>query len=244
MSQKEVVTPYQDQGSKKEQIGRMFDNVAWRYDGLNRALSMGIDIGWRRKLIKKMKAYNPKTILDMATGTADLAIMAAKRIPEAHVTGIDLSTNMVQLGNEKVDKKGLKDRVHLSVGDSEDIQHGENNFDAAMVSFGVRNFENLALGLGELHRVLKPGAPLMILEFSKPTIFPVKQVFNLYFNLVVPTIGKLFSKDQSAYRYLYESVQSFPDYQKMADIMSEVGFKNCKWHSLSFGICCLYIGEK
>ncbi|MEL6389719.1 MAG: bifunctional demethylmenaquinone methyltransferase/2-methoxy-6-polyprenyl-1,4-benzoquinol methylase UbiE, partial [Bacteroidota bacterium] len=227
MTQSPIVKPYEAEGSKKKQVEQMFDNVAWRYDSLNRALSLGIDIGWRRRLIKTMKSYQPKHILDMATGTADLAIMAAKRMPEVKVTGIDLSANMITIGDQKIQNKDLQERVALHIGDSENIQHPEHTFDAAMVAFGVRNFEQLELGLSELLRVLRPGAPLFILEFSKPTIFPVKQVFNLYFKLIVPIIGRIFSKDQSAYTYLFESVQAFPDFDRMTKIMEQVGFKNC-----------------
>ena len=244
MSKSKTVTPYGDSSSKKVQIEKMFDNVAWRYDILNRALSMGVDIAWRKKLIKQLQAYNPKHILDMATGTADLAVMAAKKMPGTQITGIDLSSNMIKMGLRKVEKKTLGDLVKLETGDSENIQYPDETFDSSMVAFGVRNFENLELGLNELYRVIKPGAPLFILEFSKPTIFPIKQLFNLYFNMILPIIGKIFSKDQSAYRYLYESVQAFPDYGEMQKIMEGVGFKKCRWESLSFGICCLYVGEK
>lgn len=240
----EKVTPYQDGTAKKDQVRKMFDQVAWRYDALNRVLSLGIDIKWRKNLIKKLKTYNPKHILDMATGTADLAVMAAKSIPTARVTGIDLSPNMVALGDKKVDKANLNDRVQLQVGDSENIQMPDNHFDSGMVAFGVRNYENLDKGLVELHRVLQPGAPLFILEFSKPTIFPIKQLFNLYFSTILPVIGKVFSKDKTAYKYLYESVQAFPDYDAMTDRMSKAGFKNCKWESYTLGICCLYVGIK
>lgn len=240
----EKVTPYQNGSTKKEQVKNMFDSIAWRYDALNRVLSLGVDIGWRKKLIRQMKTYHPKHILDMATGTADLAVMAAKSMPDTKVTGIDLSPNMVEYGNKKVAKKSLGDRVELFTGDSEDIQHAEGSFDAAMVAFGVRNFENLDKGLEEMYRVMSPGAPLFILEFSKPTIFPIKQVFNLYFSTFLPLIGKVFSKDQSAYKYLYESVQAFPDYDRMKSKMEDVGFKDCQWESLSFGICCLYRGVK
>jgi demethylmenaquinone methyltransferase/2-methoxy-6-polyprenyl-1,4-benzoquinol methylase len=240
----EKVTPYKDGNTKKDQVKKMFDSVAWRYDMLNRMLSLGIDIGWRKKLIKQMSSFSPNLVLDMATGTADLAIMAAKKIPQAQIIGIDLSPNMVQIGNDKVKKNNLDSRVQLKTGDSEDINDSDNTYDAAMVAFGVRNYENLDKGLTEMHRVLKKGAPLFILEFSKPTIFPVKQVFNLYFSTIVPLIGKLFSKDPSAYRYLYDSVQAFPDFDQMQNKLEEIGFKECKWESLSFGICCLYRGIK
>jgi len=238
------VKPYHTEASKKIEVRDMFDNVAGRYDFLNRLLSMGVDISWRKRLIKELKAYHPKQVLDMATGTADLAIMASKSLPDTQITGIDLSPNMVAKGNEKVARSGLDQRVKLKVGDSEKIRAERGSYDGAMVSFGVRNFENLKLGLSELHRVLQPGKPLMVLEFTKPTIFPVKQVFNLYFRLILPVIGKVFSKDKRAYTYLYESVQAFPGYDDFKVIMEEVGFKNCRWHALSFGICCLYIGEK
>ena len=241
---KEVVKPYAEDTSKKEQIEQMFDNVAGRYDFLNRLLSLGIDISWRKRLIKEMKGYHPYHILDMATGTADLAIMTAKALPNVHISGIDLSSNMVALGQDKVVKERLENRVKLKVGDSEALNLNANTFDGAMVSFGVRNFENLKLGLSEMKRTLKDGAPLMILEFSRPTIFPIKQVFNLYFRWLLPVIGRVFSKDPRAYTYLYESVQAFPEYDQMKSIMEEVGFKNCRWHALSFGICSLYIGEK
>ncbi len=239
-----VVKPYKSDQSKKVEIKEMFDKVAGRYDMLNRLLSLGIDRSWRKRLIQEMKVYSPTHIVDMATGTADLAVMAAKSLPDTKITGIDLSPNMVALGIEKVEKQGLHPRVSLRVGDSEQIQSEEATYDGAMISFGVRNFENLELGLRELHRVLVPGKPLMVLEFTKPTIFPIKQVFNLYFRLILPTIGKLFSKDKKAYTYLYDSVQAFPGYDDFTKVMEEVGFKNCRWRALSFGICCLYIGEK
>jgi len=170
--------------------------------------------------------------------------MAAKALKDVKITGIDLSPNMVDLGNDKVQKNKLADRVSIVVGDSEGIQSKDSIYSGAMVSFGVRNFENLNLGISELYRVIQPGQPLMVLEFSKPTIFPIKQVFNLYFRLILPMIGKLFSKDKKAYTYLYESVQAFPDYDDFKKVMEDVGFKNCRWHALTFGICCLYIGEK
>lgn len=241
--QKEV-KPYNSNASKKEEVEAMFDTVAGRYDMLNRLLSMGVDISWRKRLIKELKEYETDHILDMATGTADLAIMCAKSIPDVKITGIDLSKNMIAHGIEKTTKSELDNRIDLRVGDSENIQYRDDTFDGAMVAFGVRNFENLRKGLTELNRVLKIGQPLLVLEFSRPTIFPVKQVFNLYFRWVLPLIGKVFSKDPKAYSYLYESVQAFPQYDEMKQIMEESGFKNCRWHALTFGICSLYIGEK
>jgi len=238
------VKPYNTDASKKNEVRDMFDNVAGRYDFLNRLLSLGVDISWRKRLIRELKQYHPTNILDMATGTADLAIMAGKALPDTRITGIDLSPNMVAKGAEKVAEEGLQEKITIKVGDSEKIRAERATYDGAMVSFGVRNFENLRLGLSELHRVLQPGQPLLVLEFTKPTIFPVKQVFNLYFRLILPVIGKIFSKDKRAYTYLYESVQAFPGYDDFKIIMEEVGFKNCRWHALTFGICCLYIGEK
>jgi len=240
----DIVKPYNTDASKKSEVRDMFDNVSGRYDLLNRLLSLGIDISWRKRLIKELKKYNPKLVLDMATGTADLAIMAGKALPDTKIIGIDLSPGMVARGVEKVEKYELQSQIEIKVGDSEKIRAERASFDGAMVSFGVRNFENLRLGLSELHRVLEPGKPLLVLEFTKPTIFPVKQVFNLYFRVILPLIGKLLSKDKRAYTYLYESVQAFPGYDDFKQIMQEVGFKNCRWHALSFGICCLYIGEK
>lgn len=238
------VKPYNTDASKKTEVRDMFDNVAGRYDFLNRLLSLGIDISWRKRLIKELKAYQPSYVLDMATGTGDLAIMAAKALDGVKIDGIDLSPGMVAVGVDKVAKADLQERVTMKVGDSERIRAERASYDGAMVSFGVRNFENLRLGLSELHRVLQPGQPLLVLEFTKPTIFPVKQVFNLYFRLILPMIGKVLSKDKRAYTYLYESVQAFPGYDDFKTIMEEVGFKNCRWHALTCGICCLYIGEK
>lgn len=241
---KKPVLPYRENGSKKEQVKRMFDNVAWRYDFLNRFMSMGIDRLWRKKLIRQMLRENPLRVLDMATGTGDLAIMTAKKASGVIITGVDLSENMIRIGQKKIKSENLNERIKLYTGDAENLEFESAHFDAAMIAFGVRNFENLDKGLAELQRVLKPGAFLYVLEFSKPTIFPIKQLFNLYFKFAVPFLGRLFSRDHRAYSYLYESVQAFPDYNRFTDKLIAAGFSNCKWEALSFGICCLYTGEK
>ncbi len=238
------IKPYNTNAGKKAEVQIMFDNVASNYDFLNRLLSLGIDRGWRKTLIKKMKETRPYLILDMATGTADLAIMTAQRIPASKVIGVDLSKNMIDVGYSKIVKAGVHKRVKLQLGDSENIDFPNGHFDAAMVAFGVRNFENLDKGLAELYRVVKKDAALYVLEFSRPTIFPVKQVFNIYFKWVVPTLGRIFSKDKRAYTYLYDSVQAFPDYDNFTARMERAGFTNTSWKALSFGICCLYIGVK
>jgi len=193
----EKIIPYKNStDSKKNQVADMFNNIAKKYDFLNHFLSLGIDKLWRNKVVSILKIYQPKTILDIATGTGDLAITALKLNPEK-ITGIDISTGMLEIGKEKIRKKGLGNSIELLEGDSEDIQFPDQSFDAAIVAFGVRNFENLQKGLLEIHRVLKPGSPFIVLEFSKPGKFPTKQVYNIYFKNILPIIGKLFSKDNS-----------------------------------------------
>ncbi len=239
------VRPYEKETlSKKQEIEKMFDSVAPKYDFLNGFLSLGIDTLWRRKAVKKMVVDQPKYILDMATGTGDLAIEIAKQVPQSKVMGVDLSKEMLNYGQKKLEKKQLTDRIELSVGDSENLSFEDNTFDASSVAFGVRNFENLDKGLTELYRVLKPGGKLMILEFTKPTIFPFKQLFNFYFKYILPTIGKFTSKDPKAYKYLYESVQAFPDRKQFVKILGDIGFTKNESYSLSLGICTIYLSEK
>ncbi len=239
MSNNKVVVPDEKSAlGKKEQVKQMFDNISYRYDFLNRFLSLGIDILWRKKAINSLKPFQPKLILDVATGTADLAIEALKLNPEK-IIGVDISEGMLQMGREKL--KALKEnRIELQTGDSENLKFNDKTFDAATVAFGVRNFENLNKGLSDMHRVLKTGAPIAILEFSKPSVFPVKQVFQFYFKVILPFTGKFFSKDQRAYTYLPESVQHFPEGKAFEDIMRNCGYKNVTSHRLSFGICTLY----
>lgn len=241
---KQIVTPYKNQTtSKKEQVAAMFDNIAPKYDFLNQLLSLGIHKGWRRKAIGLLQAQKPKFILDIATGTADFAIEAMKLNP-VKVIGVDISEGMLKLGRDKINKLGLQDKIELKSGDSESLPFPDNKFDAITVGFGVRNFENLEKGIADIHRVLNPNGMLVILEFSKPVHFPVKQVYNFYFKYVTPFVGKLFSKDSSAYTYLPESVNAFPAGDAFLKILGKAGFKETKAISLTFGIASIYIAKK
>ncbi|MDH5365524.1 MAG: bifunctional demethylmenaquinone methyltransferase/2-methoxy-6-polyprenyl-1,4-benzoquinol methylase UbiE [Cyclobacteriaceae bacterium] len=239
-----TVLPYKEQqAGKKEQVADMFNNISRKYDFLNHFLSLGIDILWRKKAIRLLKEDKPKLILDIATGTGDFAIEALKLSPNK-VIGVDISEGMLEVGREKMKRKGLEDKIELQMGDSEKLLFEDNKFDAVIVSFGVRNFENLRKGLEDMNRVLRKGGKAVIVEFSKPKIFPLKQVYNLYFRFVLPKIGRLVSKDNAAYTYLPESVKNFPDGDEFLKIFSESGFKNTKCISLTFGISSIYVGEK
>jgi len=245
MSEKAQVTPYADDSvSKKGQVTRMFDKIAPYYDNLNRILSLGIDVIWRRRAISLLKKTAPKTILDIATGTADLAIEAARVLQPDTIIGMDISPNMLKIGDEKILKKGLSDIIKLELGDSENLKYDSDSFDVLMAAFGVRNFENLEKGLAEMYRVLKSGGTIMVLEFSKPKHFPLKQLFNIYFKYILPVIGKVRSKDEKAYKYLYESVQVFPDYDDFTTILKKLGFTQANYKVLSAGICCIYLAKK
>jgi demethylmenaquinone methyltransferase/2-methoxy-6-polyprenyl-1,4-benzoquinol methylase len=238
------VVPYKNStSSKKEQVAEMFDNISPKYDLLNRLLSLGIDTIWRKKAINTFKGRDIKMLLDVATGTGDLAIEAMRLKPE-RIIGIDISEGMLAHGREKLKKLGLDNVIELRVGDSEQLLFADNMFDGVMVSFGVRNFENLDQGLEEIFRVLKPGGMLMVLEFSKPTVFPVKQLFGLYSKYILPRVGKAISKDSAAYGYLPESVAAFPDGAAFLDRMRKAGFTNLKCKPLTFGISSIYTGEK
>ena len=228
---------------KKNTVRSMFNEIATSYDFLNHLLSGGVDIIWRKKLIRLVKKYQPEAVLDMATGTADLAIEAA-RATDAKITGIDLSNNMVRVGRSKVEKKELADRISLHVGDAENIIYDAETFDLAMISFGVRNFENLEVGLQELGRVLQVGKPLIVLEFSKPEKYLVKKLYNCYSYNLLPYLGKKISKDDFAYRYLPESIAQFPSGNEFLEIMGNCGFTDCKQIKLSQGIASIYIGHK
>jgi demethylmenaquinone methyltransferase/2-methoxy-6-polyprenyl-1,4-benzoquinol methylase len=236
-----VITPYKDNKSgKKEQVAEMFNNIAPHYDFLNHFLSLGIDNIWRKKAIKRLVGIVPNPfILDVASGTGDLAIAALKINPQK-VIGIDISEEMLNVGIKKIKRKGFQSKIELKKGDSENLEFDENTFDGITAAFGVRNFENLNKGLSEMYRVLKPKGKIVILEFSKPRVFPVKQLYNFYFKVVLPLLGKIISKDNSAYTYLPESVNQFPERELFIKKLEEVGFENCSFKPLSFGIASLY----
>ena len=226
----------------KDVTRKMFDNIAKSYDFLNHTLSFGMDFYWRRKAIKCL-TNNPKKILDVATGTADFAICAAK-LKDVKITGIDISEGMVNVGKEKVKRKGLEGVIELKIADSENLSFTENSFDAITAGFGVRNFENLEKGLSEMHRVLSKNGMIAILEPSKPKPFPLKQIYNIYFHHVLPFFGKLVSKNNSAYTYLPNSVESFPSGKDFIKHLENVGFTSCNHIPLTFGIVDLYIAIK
>ncbi len=221
----------------------MFNRISKRYDFLNHFLSLGIDISWRKKAIKLLEPQSPKHILDIATGTGDFAIQAMSLNPEK-IVGVDISQGMLEIGRQKISKKGLQEKINLQLGDSENLEFNDNNFDAVIVSFGVRNFEDLNRGLKEMYRVLKPNGNAVILEFSKPQEFPFKQIYGWYFENVLPRIGRMVSKDKSAYRYLPESVEQFPSGQGFIDKLKAVGFKNCICKKVTFGVSSIYMAKK
>jgi demethylmenaquinone methyltransferase / 2-methoxy-6-polyprenyl-1,4-benzoquinol methylase len=239
-----VVPDKSSTSGKKQQVAEMFNDIAFRYDFLNRFLSAGIDIKWRKKALKQLVNLQPKTILDVATGTADVAIMASALLKPQKITGIDISDGMLDIGRKKILKAGLQDGIELLNGDSETINFAANSFDAVTVAFGVRNFEHLEKGLSEIHRVLKPGGKLVVLEFSKPKLAGVKSFYNVYMKVVTPSMGKLFSKNRNAYKYLDESIQKFPEGKNFTSILDHLGYKNTYCKSLSLGICSIYCGTK
>ena len=240
------VKPYKVDGSKKQQVSKMFDNIAGNYDFLNHFLSLNMDKTWRRKMIAELVSVDPKNVLDVATGTADVAINTVKqlKINDLTIKGVDISAEMLNIGRKKIENEGLSEQIELTLGDSEQLPYEGNKFDAVTVAFGVRNFENLERGLQEMHRVLRGGGKLVVLEFSKPTIFPFRQLYNFYFKYILPLIGKLTSKDNRAYTYLYESVQAFPDGDKFLTVLNKIGFKDIQCKPLTLGICSIYIGYK
>lgn len=242
--ERKVVKPYNaSETSKKEEVATMFNNISKRYDFLNHFLSLGIDKLWRKKAIRQLKAVQPKSVLDIATGTGDFAIAALKLDPD-EVIGVDISQGMLDVGIEKMKRKGYDDVISLKLGDSEKLPFDDNRFDALTVGFGVRNYENLEQGLSDMLRVLKPGGKAVILEFSKPKKFPIKQLFGFYSKRVIPFLGRTISKDRRAYEYLPESVEAFPEGEAFTAIMTATGYQNVEAMIVSGGIATIYSGTK
>lgn len=242
------VTPYtsESEETKKKQVERMFDSIAPKYDFLNHFFSLGIDVLWRKKCVRilKREKHKPETILDMATGTADFAIEAVRMGLTSQITGMDISQGMLDVGIKKAATKNFSDRITLIQGDSENLPFQDESFEAYTVAFGVRNFENLDRGLSEMYRVLTPGSLTVILEFSNPKIFPIKQLFGFYFKYIMPSLGKLVSKDPAAYTYLPASVMAFPEGQEFLDRLKKIGFIDLRAIPLTGGIASIYLGRK
>ena len=241
----DTITPNNNSSlEKKEQVAGMFNDIAHRYDLLNRMLSGGIDVYWRKRALRELKKQPVNQLLDVATGTAEVAIMASKILQPNKIIGIDISDGMLELGRKKIEKKGLNNIISLETGDSEHLRFNDDTFDAISVAFGVRNFQRLLQGIKEMYRVLQPGGKIVVLEFSKPTGIGFKQLYQLYMNYATPTVGKLVSNNRDAYEYLNKSVQAFPEGENFLRIMQEAGFSNTYLKKLSFGICTIYCGSK
>ncbi|MCC5915911.1 MAG: bifunctional demethylmenaquinone methyltransferase/2-methoxy-6-polyprenyl-1,4-benzoquinol methylase UbiE [Cryomorphaceae bacterium] len=244
MKETKEVRPYSDrEGTKKEQVANMFDNIAHSYDRLNHILSLGIDKGWRRKLLKMAQKGKSEKILDVATGTGDLAIALSKLNPKK-IIGVDISNGMLEIGRKKVAKRVLEKQIELIYGDSENLPFEDNSFDLVTVAFGVRNFENLEKGMREMLRVLKPGGQILVLEFSQPETFPFAHIYKFYFKYILPGVGRLLSKDASAYTYLPASVEAFPYGKNFTDVMDKCGYKNNAIKKLTLGVASIYKGVK
>ncbi|MES2419501.1 MAG: bifunctional demethylmenaquinone methyltransferase/2-methoxy-6-polyprenyl-1,4-benzoquinol methylase UbiE [Bacteroidota bacterium] len=241
---KQSVTPYQTDHSKKEQVAAMFDNISGTYDFLNHFLSLGIDKLWRRKAIKELRLIQPKIMLDVATGTGDFAFESIKILNPEKIIGVDISEGMLAVARKKINARNLGAVFSVQLGDSEGLNFENDTFDAITVAFGVRNYENLEKGLADMLRVLKPGGKIVILEFSKPSAFPIKQLYNFYFRYITPFFGRFVSKDKQAYTYLPESVAAFPDGKTFTTLMDKVGYKNNRHRFLTFGISAIYTGTK
>ena len=235
-----IIKPYKNSDlGKKEQVAKMFDAISKNYDGLNRVISLGIDVKWRKKVVKIVGKNKPKQILDIATGTGDLALMMAGLSPDK-IIGLDISEGMLAVGKEKIAKVNLSEKIEMVVGDSEEMPFDDDTFDAITVSFGVRNFANLDKGIKEIARVLKPSGVLVILETSNPLKFPFRQGYKLYTHLFLPIIGKLFSKDKVAYSYLSESANSFPFGAAFNNILQKNGFTSTEDTPVTFGVATIY----
>jgi demethylmenaquinone methyltransferase/2-methoxy-6-polyprenyl-1,4-benzoquinol methylase len=239
-----IITPYKDSAlGKKEQVAQMFDNISGNYDGLNRLISLGIDMKWRKKVVALVAKKNPETILDIATGTGDLVIMMSNTSANK-IIGLDISAGMLEIGKKKIEAKKLSEKIEMVLGDSEKMPYPDNYFDAITVSFGIRNFETLEKGLAEIYRVLKPSGIFVILETSVPTQFPFKQGYTFYTKFILPIIGKIFSKDNYAYGYLSESAANFPFGETLNNILRNISFIECKAMPQTFGVATIYTASK
>lgn len=244
MYKQEEIKPYGKEGEKGKLVEEMFDNIAPTYDTLNHRLSWDIDKGWRKKAIRQLLPFQPKAILDIATGTGDFAILSAKELRPQRMIGIDISEGMMKIGQKKVEAEGLQHIVSFKKDDCTHLSFADNSFDAVTAAFGIRNFQNLDQGLSEMYRVLRPNGHLSIVELTTPVSFPMKQLFKLYSHTMLPVYGKLISKDTSAYSYLTKTIEAFPQGEVMLDILRKAGFKNASFKRLTFGICTMYFATK
>ena len=244
MYKQEEIKPYGKEGEKGKLVEEMFDNIAPTYDTLNHRLSWDIDKGWRKKAIRQLLPFQPKTILDIATGTGDFAILSAKELRPQRMIGIDISEGMMKIGQKKVEAEGLQHIVSFKKDDCTHLSFDDNSFDAVTAAFGIRNFQNLDQGLSEMYRVLKPNGHLSIVELTTPVSFPMKQLFKLYSHTMLPVYGKLISKDTSAYSYLTNTIEAFPQGEVILNILRKAGFKNASFKRLTFGICTMYFATK
>ena len=241
MYKQETIKPYTSQGEKAQQVEAMFDNIAPTYDTLNHRLSWNIDKGWRRKAIRQLLPHHPQTVLDIATGTGDFALLAARMLRPQRLIGVDISEGMMQIARRKASPTPT---VTFQKEDCMSLSFADNSFDAVTAAFGIRNFQNLEQGLREMCRVLKPGGHLSIIELTTPVAFPMKQLFWIYAHTVLPVYGRLISKDKSAYRYLTATIEAFPQGEQMMDILHRAGFRHTAFQRLTFGICTMYSAEK
>ena len=244
MYQQEAIKPYDERAEKGQQVEQMFDNIAPTYDKLNHRLSWDIDKGWRKKAIRYLMPFNPQTILDIATGTGDFAILAAEMLHPKRLVGADISEGMMEIGRKKVKAKGLQDIISFEKEDCLKLSYPDNSFDAVTAAFGIRNFASLDKGLQEMCRVLKPGGHLSIVELTTPVSFPMRQLFHIYSHSVLPVYGRLISKDTSAYSYLTKTIEAFPQGERMTNILHEAGFNKASFKRLTFGICTMYMATK
>ena len=244
MYRQETIKPYEAEAGKAAQVEQMFDHIAPTYDKLNHRLSWDIDKGWRRKAIRQLESYKPKTLLDIATGTGDFAILAAEMLHPDQLVGADISEGMMDIGRQKVKEKGLQTVISFEKEDCLALSYSDGSFDAVTAAFGIRNFADLDKGLKEMCRVLKEGGHLSIVELTTPVSFPMKQLFHVYSHTVLPIYGRLISKDTSAYGYLTKTIEAFPQGERMVEILKKAGFKDASFKRLTFGICTMYFATK